>query len=123
MDLIVVASVVVDPITGARIGKGKGYADLEYAIMSQMGCVSSKTVVMTTCHESQLVNDIPNYIMEAHDLPVDIIVTPKRYIYTKRSFERPTRVDWDRLDPDMLISIPVLQEFKRLEEQNVIRSQ
>ncbi|CAF1531972.1 unnamed protein product [Adineta steineri] len=123
VDLIVVSSVVVDPITGARIGKGKGYADLEYAIMTQMGCVSNKTIVITTCHESQLINDIPNDIMEQHDLPVDIIVTPKRYIYTKRLFQRPTRIYWNKLDPDMMINIPVLQELKRLEEQNIIKSQ
>ncbi|CAF4647902.1 unnamed protein product [Rotaria socialis] len=123
VDLIIVASVVVDPITGARIGKGKGYGDLEYAIMSQMGCVSNKTIVMTTCHESQLINDIPNHIMEQHDLPVDIIVTPKRYIYTKRLFQRPKRVYWNKLDADMMINIPVLQELKRLEQQNIIKSQ
>ncbi|CAF0785865.1 unnamed protein product [Rotaria sp. Silwood1] len=123
VDIIIVASVVVNPITGARIGKGKGYGDLEYAIMSQMGCVSNKTIIMTTCHESQLINDIPNHIMEQHDLPVDIIVTPKRYIYTKRLFQRPKRVYWNKLDPDMMISIPVLQELKRLEQQNIIKSQ
>ena len=123
VDLIIVASVVVNPITGARIGKGKGYDDLEYAIMSQMGCVTDQTIVITTCHESQLINDIPNHAMEAHDLPVDIIVTPKRYIYTKRLFSRPTRIYWDKLDPDMMVGIPVLQELKRLEEQNIIKSQ
>ncbi|UJR33399.1 hypothetical protein I4U23_020846 [Adineta vaga] len=123
VDMVVISSVVVNPITGARIGKGKGYADLEYAIMSQMGCVSNKTIVITTCHESQLVNDIPNHIMEQHDLPVDIIVTPKRYIYTKRLFQRPTRIYWNILEPDMMINIPVLQELKRLEEQNIIKSQ
>ncbi|CAF1413659.1 unnamed protein product [Rotaria sordida] len=121
VDLVIVASVVVNPITGARIGKGKGYADLEYAIMSQMGCVTNKTIVITTCHESQLINDLPNNIMEQHDLPVDIIVTPKRYIYTKCLFQRPERVYWNKLDPDMILNIPVLQELKRLEEQDIIK--
>lgn len=121
VDLVVVASVVVNPITGARIGKGKGYADLEYAIMSQMGCVTNKTIVITTCHESQLINDLPNSVMEKHDLPVDIIVTPKRYVYTKRLFKRPERVDWDKIDSDMMSSIPVLQELKCLEEQDNIQ--
>ena len=121
VDLIIIPSVVVNPITGARIGKGKGYADLEYAIMSQMGCVTNKTVVITTCHESQLINDIPNEAMEEHDLPVDIIVTPKRYIYTKRVFPRPTRILWNNLDADMMTNIPVLKELKRLEEQNLIK--
>ena len=123
VDLVVVSSVAINPITGARIGKGKGYADLEYAIMSQMGCVNKKTAVITTCHENQLVNDIPNHIMEQHDLPVDIIVTPKRYIYTKRLFQRPIRIYWDTLEPNMMINIPVLKELKRLEEQNIIKSQ
>lgn len=121
VDLIVVASVAVNPITGARIGKGKGYADLEYGIMSQMGCVTNKTIVLTTCHESQLINDLPNNIMEEHDLPVDIIVTPKRYIYPKRLFQRPKRVYWDKIDADMISNIPVLQELKRLEEQDMIK--
>ncbi|CAF0762237.1 unnamed protein product [Didymodactylos carnosus] len=119
VDIVVVASVVVNPITGARIGKGKGYGDLEYAIMNEMGAVSSKTTVITTVHESQLINDFA--VMEEHDLPVDIIITPKRYIYTKRLFPRPTKVLWDKLDPDMLLSIPVLQELKRLEEQDIAK--
>jgi 5-formyltetrahydrofolate cyclo-ligase len=113
--------VAVNPITGARIGKGKGYADLEYAIMSQMGCVTSKTIVLTTCHESQLINDLSNQIMEEHDLPVDIIVTPRRYIYTKRLFQRPERVYWNKIDTDMITNIPVLQELKHLEEQDMIK--
>jgi 5-formyltetrahydrofolate cyclo-ligase len=114
VDLVVVASVAVNPITGARIGKGKGYADLEYGIMSQMGCVTNKTIVLTTCHESQLVNDLPNDIMEEHDLPVDIIVTPKRYIYTNCLFRRPDRVYWNKINADMVLNIPVLQELKQL---------
>lgn len=119
VDLVIVASVAVNPITGARIGKGKGYGDLEYAIMSQMGCVSTKTLVLTTCHESQLINDLPNEVMEEHDLPVDIIVTPKRYIYTQRLFPRPKRVYWEKIDADMFSKIPVLDELKRLEEQEI----
>lgn len=89
--------------------------------MSQMGCVSSKTLIITTCHESQLINDLPNHIMEEHDLSVDIIVTPKRYIYTKRLFQRPKRVYWDKIDADMISNIPVLRELKNLEEQEIIK--
>jgi 5-formyltetrahydrofolate cyclo-ligase len=89
--------------------------------MSQMGCVTNETIVLTTCHESQLINDLPNNIMEEHDLPVDIIVTPKRYIYTKRLFQRPERVYWNKIDSDMMLNIPVLQELKQLEEQDIIK--
>ena len=119
VDLVIVASVAVNPISGARIGKGKGYADLEYGIMSQLGCVSTKTLVLTTCHESQLINDLPNEVMEEHDLPVDIIVTPKRYIYTKRLFLKPKRVYWEKIDADMFSKIPVLEKLKRFEEQEM----
>ncbi|CAM4760435.1 unnamed protein product [Rotaria magnacalcarata] len=68
VDVVVVASVVVNSITGARI--------------------------------------------------VDIIVTPKRYIYTKRSFQRPACVYWNKIDPDIMSNIPVLQESKQLEQQD-----
>ena len=88
--------------------------------MSEMGCVTNKTIVMTTCHESQLINDLPNIIMEEHDLPVDIIVTPKRCIYTKRLFRRPERVYWNAVDADMMLNIPVLQELKRLNNNGVL---
>ncbi len=87
--------------------------------MSQMGSVTNQTIVLTTCHESQLLNDLPNHLMEEHDLAVDIIVTPKRYIYTKRSFQRPERVYWNKIDSDMMLNIPVLQELKRFEEQEI----
>lgn len=112
IDLVVVASVVVNPISGARIGKGKGYGDLEYGILAEIGSVDKKTVVITTCHESQLINDLPESVMEEHDLSVDIIVTPKRYIYTKRLFKRPERVFWDKIDSETMASIPVLDELK-----------
>jgi len=39
---------------GLRIGKGEGFADLEWAMMSSMGAVNPDTVVITTVHESQV---------------------------------------------------------------------
>jgi 5-formyltetrahydrofolate cyclo-ligase len=41
-------------ITGLRIGKGEGFADLEWAMMSSMGAVTQDTVVITTVHECQV---------------------------------------------------------------------
>jgi hypothetical protein len=58
--------------------------------------------------------------MGEHDLPVDIIVTPKRCIYTKRLFRRPERVYWNEVDADMMLNIPVLQELKRLNKNDVL---
>jgi len=52
----------------------------------ELGVVTEKTIVMTTVHESQIVdNDVLSIdLMSDHDLPVDIIVTPKRIVNVRR---------------------------------------
>lgn len=40
--------------TGYRIGKGEGYADLEYAMARGAGAVSEDTLVITTVHDDQV---------------------------------------------------------------------
>ena len=60
---------------GFRIGKGEGFADLEYAMMATMEAVGPDTIVVTTVHDDQVV-DIPEELVEDHDLTVDYIVTP-----------------------------------------------
>ena len=39
---------------GWRIGKGEGYADMEYAMMVSMGAVREDTVVITAVHDCQV---------------------------------------------------------------------
>lgn len=41
-------------LLGWRIGKGEGYADLEYAMMVSMGAVSQETPVVTIVHDCQV---------------------------------------------------------------------
>ena len=41
-------------LLGWRIGKGEGYADLEYAMMVSMGAVSQGTPVVTIVHDCQV---------------------------------------------------------------------
>jgi 5-formyltetrahydrofolate cyclo-ligase len=77
VDIVVVASVVVNPITGARLGKGKGYGDIEYAMMRQLGACDDTTLVITTVHESQLLDDLPSSVMTEHDLYVEFFI----YLY------------------------------------------
>lgn len=55
IDLVVLGSVAVSK-DGYRIGKGRGYADLEFAILLEMGAVNDKTIVVTTVHDSQVRN-------------------------------------------------------------------
>lgn len=53
IDLLVLGSVAVSK-EGYRIGKGRGYADLEFGILLEMGAVNEKTLVVTTVHDSQV---------------------------------------------------------------------
>ena len=81
IDLVVAGSVAVNR-TGARLGKGGGYSDLEFALAHSLGLVDDDTPVVSTVRELQVVDDpIP---MTAHDVPLDLVVTPDRVIRVRR---------------------------------------
>ena len=107
LDLVVVGSVAVSP-DGARVGKGEGYSDLEFAVLTELGLVDAETTVATTVHELQVHEDIP---VDAHDVPLDVVVTPERVVRTKTAQERPDGIDWDALDDERIAEIPVLDAF------------
>ena len=105
IDLIVAGSVAVT-LKGARLGKGGGYSDLEFALARAAGLVGEKTPVVTTVHELQVVDDrIP---MTAHDVPLDVVVTPERVIRTGRRFAKPGGIIWDELSEAQLAGMPAL---------------
>src|SRR5215470_9206198 len=56
IDLIVCGSVAVNR-NGARVGKGGGYSDLEYALLRETKKVGAKTPIITTVHPLQIVSD------------------------------------------------------------------
>ncbi|KAL6045621.1 hypothetical protein STEG23_029522, partial [Scotinomys teguina] len=95
VDLIVVGSVAVSE-KGWRIGKGEGYADLEYAMMVSMGAVHEGTPVITIVHDCQVI-DIPEALLEDHDLTVDYIITPTRVIATGCARPKPTGIIWSKV--------------------------
>jgi len=108
IDLVVVGSVAVSP-DGARVGKGEGYSDLEFAVLTELGLVDAGTTVATTVHELQVHEDIS---ADAHDVPLDVVVTPERVIRTETAAERPDGIDWDALAADRIEEIPVLDAFE-----------
>ena len=120
VDLVVVGSTAVCPNTGARVGKGEGFAELEWGILSLQGNLDpSKTFVVTTVHDEQVVDDIPPGQLTKHDVPVDIIVTPTRTIRVPNRAPKPSGVFWDLLSPQKLAQIKVLRELKReIEERD-----
>jgi 5-formyltetrahydrofolate cyclo-ligase len=99
-----------------RVGKGEGYSDLEWGVLSRLGAVDDDTTVATTVHERQVVDESPSPAdpladlpsPDDHDVPLDIVVTPERIIEVDRTRDRPTGVDWDLLTDDRLAEIPAL---------------
>jgi 5-formyltetrahydrofolate cyclo-ligase len=109
VDLILCGSVAVRR-DGARVGKGGGYADLEYAIALELRIVNSLTPIITTVHPLQIVR--MRTPLAPHDIPVDFIVTPDRVIETKTTLPRPVGVYWDYLDQEKIAAIPLLMKMK-----------
>jgi 5-formyltetrahydrofolate cyclo-ligase len=106
VDLVVVGSVAVAP-DGARLGKGGGFADLEYALLRAAGRIGPRTPVVTTVHETQVVaaGEIP---MLAHDVALDAFVTRAALVPCRRRHRRPSGVLWKELDAKTRAAIPVL---------------
>jgi 5-formyltetrahydrofolate cyclo-ligase len=110
VDLIVAGSVAVNA-RGARVGKGGGYSDLEYALAVAHGAVDDTTRVVTTVHDAQVVRGaIP---MTPHDVPMDIVVTPTRVLRTRRAFPRPTGIRWPELSDAQLAAMPAVAALRR----------
>ena len=103
-------SVAVSP-GGARLGKGGGYSDLEFALARAVGVVDDTTPVVTTVHELQVVDEtIP---MTAHDVPLDIVVTPERVIRAPRPHKKPVGIFWEELSEEQLAEMPALAKLGR----------
>ena len=118
VDLVVVGSSAVCPTTGARVGKGEGFAELEWGILSEMGNLQPEsTLVVTTVHDCQVVDDMPAGQLTKHDVPVDVIVTPTRVIRVPDRAPKPSGVYWDLLSPQKLAQIRVLQQLKQQIEE------
>lgn len=109
VDVVVSGSVAVTE-QGARIGKGEGYSDLEFAILQGLGVVDETTTVATTVHERQVREDAPE--PDAHDVPMDLVVTPERTIHTETPYPRPPGIDWGELSAEQIAEMPVLQRLR-----------
>ena len=108
VDLVVMGSVAVSE-DGARLGKGGGFADLEFALAATAGLIGPDTVAVTTVHELQ-VRPSGTIPLTGHDVPVDLIVTPDRVIDCRPSRRaRPVAgIRWDELTEEKIAAIPLL---------------
>ena len=110
VDMVVTGCVAVDE-TGARLGKGGGFSDLEYALAWQAGLIGPETVVVTTVHDVQVrpAGEIPQ---TGHDFPLDLIVTPDRVIECPTGDRAPAAIHWDELTEQKIASIPLLGRLR-----------
>lgn len=109
VDLVVSGSVAVND-KGARVGKGEGYSDLEFAILREFSIVDDKTTTVTTVHEIQLVEEsIPT---TSHDVPIDLVVTPDHTIRTEATDGKPIGIEWQALSEDQVDEIPILHQLR-----------
>jgi len=108
VDLVVMGSVAAGE-DGARLGKGGGFADLEFALAAAAGLIGPQTVLVTTVHEVQVraAGTIP---LTAHDVPVDLIVTPERIIdcRPRHGPRAAAAIRWEDLTEEKIAAIPLL---------------
>lgn len=117
IDIVVIGSVCVDR-NGHRIGKGLGFADLEFAMMMKMGAIKPETIVVTIVHDSQIVDDLPDHLFKKHDVHVDIIVTPTQTIIISNKLKKPDGIYWDILTQRRINAVRLLQQMKELDEKD-----
>jgi 5-formyltetrahydrofolate cyclo-ligase len=106
ISLILSGSVAVTK-EGARIGKGEGFSDLEYAMLREVDALDATVEVTTTVHALQVVE--PSWELDPHDVSLDVIATPDGVHQVDDPAAKPRGIDWDRLDPEDLETMPPLQ--------------
>jgi 5-formyltetrahydrofolate cyclo-ligase len=111
VDLVVAGCVAVGE-DGARLGKGGGFSDLEFAVAAAAGLIARSTVVVTTVHDVQVqpAGAIP---VTPHDVRVDVIATPTQIIRCARGRRLAPKLDWAQLTDEKISSIPLLGRLKR----------
>ena len=111
VDLVISGSVAVNRM-GTRVGKGGGFADLEYGLAIAAGVVSPDTPVVSTVHPMQVLEEELPYTR--HDVFLDYVVTADEIIECDGDMPRPSGIYWDDLTPSKIRQIPLL---KKLHEQ------
>jgi len=108
MDFVLCGSVAVN-LSGGRVGKGGGFSDLEYGLLIEEGRIDEKTTVATTLHPIQILRE-PLMVTD-HDLPVELIATPRAVIEVDGMYGRPRGILWDHLQPPQIHEIPILERM------------
>ena len=100
---------------GVRFGKGHGFFDLEWAMLTSIGVVEFSVPCVAVVHDCQVID--AELEPEIFDTVCDYIVTPTKVVEVESSARKPTcGILWQRLQAGMLEDIPPLQELRRLQQ-------
>lgn len=105
-------------LEGIRFGKGHGFFDLEWGMFSALQIVDETTPIAAFVHEVQVIDQ--TLTPGATDVIVDYILTPSRTIAVDRQHKRPTGIQWNLLNSDIINAIPPLQELQRQQQSQAI---
>ena len=108
IDFVLCGSVAVN-LSGERIGKGGGFSDLEYGLLIEEGKIDDHTCIATTVHPIQILRE--HLLTTDHDLPVDLIATPRAVVEVERMHDRPGGILWDHLQPPQIHEVPILERM------------
>ena len=81
--------------------------------------------MITTVHDKQIVDDktYGDHLNEVHDLPVDIIITPKKIINVRPKLAKPScGILWDKISHSHLNSVAILKFLKEKHEKATVSS-
>lgn len=95
---------------GVHFGKGHGYLDLEWGLLSEVGIVDQSTPVVAVVHDCQVV---PDHVPHAQfDVTCDLVITPTRQLRCDRP-AKPSGLVWDRVPRHFLTTYPYMREARR----------
>lgn len=137
VDIVVVATCAISE-NGVRLGKGKGYGEIEWGVLSEIGAVNEKTPVLSICHEHQIIpaDELPPSVLEEHDLPVDIfasqdelyfsavpdhqLATCETYKWESRHLlKKPSGIFWNAITEETMEEIGALKHLKAMSESEL----
>ena len=98
---------------GVRFGKGHGFFDAEWGMLYRIGKIGTHTPTAALVHDCQVLTE--TLYPEVFDTVADAVFTPTRTIEVPNPHKPTCGIVWSLLDPQMLATIPPLQELQGME--------
>lgn len=96
-------------LDGLRLGKGHGYFDLEWALLSEVGAVDEYSEIVDVVHDCQVVD--ASIEPAEHDVRVDWVVTPTHTYRVEGPGHPLGRVLWELVSGTEFENLPPVVEL------------